>query len=63
MTERVDFPKGEPENPLNEVEFKDRYDSLMVYARQVHGDEVYQLVNADRTKVRQVMKIIKEDIE
>lgn len=63
LTERVDFPKGEPENPLNEVEFKDRYDSLMVYARQVHGDEVYQLVNADRTKVRQVMKIIKEDIK
>ena len=63
LTERVDFPKGEPENPLNEVEFKDRYDSLMAYARQVHGDEVYQLVNADRTKVRQVMKIIKEDIK
>ena len=29
---RVDFPKGEPENPLNEQEFKARYDGLMDYA-------------------------------
>jgi mmgE/prpD family protein len=63
LTERVDFPKGEPENPLNEAEFKDRYDSLMAYARQAHGNEVYQLVNTDGTKVRKVMKIIKEDIK
>lgn len=31
MTERVDYPKGEPENPLNETEFKERYDALMEY--------------------------------
>lgn len=31
-TERVDFPKGEPENPLTDAEFRARYDGLMHYA-------------------------------
>lgn len=31
-TERVDFPKGEPENPLTDYEFRERYDGLMEYA-------------------------------
>ena len=29
---RIDFPKGEPENPLTDKEFKDRYEGLMEYA-------------------------------
>lgn len=32
FTDRVDFPKGEPENPLDDREFRDRYDGLMEYA-------------------------------
>ena len=31
-TDRVDFPKGEPENPLTDEEFRSRYDGLMEYA-------------------------------
>ena len=31
-TDRVDFPKGEPENPLTDEEFRTRYDGLMDYA-------------------------------
>ncbi len=31
-TDRVDFPKGEPENPLTDEEFRIRYDGLMAYA-------------------------------
>lgn len=31
-SERVDFPKGEPENPLTDEEFRNRYDELMNYA-------------------------------
>ena len=31
-TDRVDFPKGEPENPLDDQEFRDRYNDLMDYA-------------------------------
>lgn len=30
-SERVDFPKGEPENPFEEDEFRERYDALMVF--------------------------------
>ena len=30
-SERVDFPKGEPENPLAEEEFRERYEALMAY--------------------------------
>lgn len=30
-SERVDFPKGEPENPLTEEEFRERYEALMTY--------------------------------
>lgn len=31
-TDRVDFPKGEPENPMTDEEFRSRYDGLMEYA-------------------------------
>ena len=30
--ERVDYPKGEPENPLTDEEFRNRYNELMSYA-------------------------------
>lgn len=32
ISARVDFPKGEPENPLTNEEFRSRYDGLMEYA-------------------------------
>lgn len=38
-TERVDFPKGEPENPLTEQEFRERYEALMSFGGV--GKEVY----------------------
>lgn len=59
LTERVDFPKGEPENPLDEVEFKGRYDDLMKYSHQTNGDEVYQLVYTEETKIRKVMELMR----
>ena len=31
-TEQVDYPKGEPENPLTDDEFRTRYNGLMEYA-------------------------------
>lgn len=33
FSEKVDFPKGEPENPLNDEEFYNRYMALMSYGR------------------------------
>ncbi len=42
-TERVDFPKGEPENPLTEAEFSERYYGLMDYAgvKRSVSEEIY----------------------
>ena len=56
-TERVDFPKGEPENPMSEEEFKDRYDGLMGYAgvaKEV-SDRIYSSVQKDAADVSQLV--------
>lgn len=49
LTERVDFPKGEPENPLNEEEFKTRYLGLTSYAafEESRAQALYDLVKTD----------------
>lgn len=57
-SERVDFPKGEPENPLSEEEFHGRYDGLMCYAgieKSVY-DDVYKKVNEPNIKVEDLIK-------
>ena len=52
-TERVDFPKGEPENPLTEDEFRNRYDGLMAYAgvETEISANVFDAVYHENTKV------------
>ena len=57
-TDRVDFPKGEPENPLTDEEFRDRYDGLMEYAG-VSPDisaEVYDTVYKKNATVDELVK-------
>lgn len=52
-TERVDFPKGEPENPFTEAEFIERYESLMTYGgikKEVYKS-IYEMTNVADTKV------------
>ena len=46
FTEQVDYPKGEPENPLTEEEFRTRYDGLMAYGGvdRAVSDSIYQKV-------------------
>lgn len=39
--QRIDFPKGEPENPLSDGEFRARYDGLMEYAGMKAADSSY----------------------
>ena len=50
-TERVDFPKGEPENPLTDEEFRIRYDGLMGYAGidPAASSEVFDAVYRENT--------------
>ena len=57
-SERVDFPKGEPENPLSEEEFHSRHDGLMCYAgiKKSIYDEVYKKVNEPQIKVEDLIK-------
>ena len=52
-TDRVDFPKGEPENPLTDAEFRSRYDALMAYAGVDAADSaaVYEAVSHKSARV------------
>lgn len=56
-SKRVDFPKGEPENPLSEEEFHSRYDALMDYGcidKAVY-EAVYTKVNERNAKVEELI--------
>lgn len=57
-SERVDFPKGEPENPLSENEFKTRYDALMAYGcvDKVVSDAIYSKVNEQNAIVEELIE-------
>jgi len=58
-TERVDFPKGEPENPLSEREFKERYDGLMEYAGvgAKEADVLYDMVSRSDETVTRIISL------
>lgn len=60
FTERVDYPKGEPENPLTDIEFKDRYRELMRYAAIADGtsEKVYSAVHDDSSLIENIVTLI-----
>lgn len=53
FSEKVDFPKGEPENPLTEIEFRQRYQDLMAYGGipLIVSDSIYESVNNNRLSI------------
>jgi 2-methylcitrate dehydratase PrpD len=57
-SERVDFPKGEPENPLTEDEFRERYNALMAYGgiREDIYTSIYNKVNQPGIKTTDLIK-------
>lgn len=57
-SERVDFPKGEPENPLTEVEFHDRYMALMTYGgiKEDICQAVYEMVEVPGSMVSDMIE-------
>lgn len=63
-SERVDFPKGEPENPLSDQEFRDRYDGLMDYAgiSAATGEAVFEAVYQNRP-VSEILSLFLEESE
>lgn len=62
ISERVDFPKGEPENPLNNEEFRIRYDELMKYANidSTASGAVFGAVYQDGMTVRKLLKLLRQ---
>lgn len=58
-SKRVNFPKGEPENPLNDEEFKKRYDELMRYAgiKKDISNRIYDLVYEEETSVADILRL------
>ncbi|MBQ3094216.1 MAG: MmgE/PrpD family protein [Clostridia bacterium] len=61
-TERVDFPKGEPENPLTDREFRERYDALMEYAgiTNTASDAVFRCVYDPSATAKDLVANLKE---
>lgn len=57
-SERVDFPKGEPENPLSEEEFKTRYEALMEYGcvSKIVYESIYSKVYERQAKVEELIQ-------
>ena len=57
-SERVDFPQGEPENPMSEEEFRGRYEDLMVYGQvdRAFFEAIYDLVSRPNAKVSDLIK-------
>ena len=60
FTDRVDYPKGEPENPMTDAEFRERYDGLMAYAGvgKDGSDAVFSAVYEENTTVDQLVKYL-----
>lgn len=60
FSDRINFPKGEPENPLTETEFRERYDDLMMYAKidPSISDQVFNMVYQVNTKVNDVLMLL-----
>ena len=58
FSERVDFPKGEPENPMTETEFWERYEALMSFG-EIKKDvytAIYDLINQSKTKAAKLIQ-------
>ena len=58
FSERVDYPKGEPENPMTEEEFRGRYEDLMTYGHVEKRvfESIYELVNKPNIQVSEIIK-------
>ena len=58
FTERVDYPKGEPENPLTDAEFRERYDDLMAYGGigEAQRSAVFDAVAGETADVDAMLK-------
>jgi 2-methylcitrate dehydratase PrpD len=56
--ERIELPKGEPENPLTDAEFRTRFDGLMAYAGldETVSESMFKAVYQEGTPVKTLVK-------
>lgn len=61
----VDFPKGEPENPLDDREFRKRYNELMRYAgiKEEVSEKMFDLVYEENTSVNDILSLFEGGAE
>ncbi len=54
---RVDFPKGEPENPLTACEFRERYNGLLEYSgiSSKIGENIFDVVYKNNAMVEEII--------
>ena len=60
VTEQVDFPKGEPENPMSDKEFEERFMDLLQYAGRstAEGRRIIEVCRGETSCVTDMCKII-----
>lgn len=60
ITSYVEMPKGEPENPMSDIEFKERFDDLFMYAnkRMNISREVFSKIENDNCIINEIMEIL-----
>lgn len=60
FAQRVDFPKGEPENPLTEEEFRSRYDALMAYGGigTEAAESVFRAVSRENAPADKLLRML-----
>ena len=60
IDEQVDFPKGEPENPMSDTEFEDRFMDLLDYAGRSaeEGRKIIGLCNDNASRITDVCEAI-----
>lgn len=58
FSDRVDFPKGEPENPLTDEEFRARYNNLMEYSgvTAAVGSAVFDIAYKEKATVEEMIE-------
>lgn len=60
VSEKVDFPKGEPENPLSDKEFEERFIDLLRYAGRsaLEGSKIIEMCSEESNYVTDICGII-----
>ena len=60
--ERVDYPKGEPENPLTQQELEDKFRGLAMYGGLISAecDEIISEIWNEESDLNKIMRIVRK---